>query len=142
LLRPRWVTVAAPGVVGRMGAPATPAELARHNCVRFMGPGGKPAPWWFAGDDGEPVAFAPDGNFLVDSGDVLLDAAIAGVGVAQVLDFMAAGALRDGRLVELLSRHGCAGPPIHAVTTPERGRAGAVRAVIDFLAARFAAPAA
>lgn len=139
LLRPRWVTVAAPGVVGRLGAPATPAELARHNCVRFTGPGGKPSPWWFAADGGEPEAFMPDGNFIVDSGTALVDAAIAGAGVVQVFDFMAAAALRDGRLVELLSRYGCVGPPIHVVTTPERGRAGAVRAVVDFVAARFAA---
>jgi LysR family transcriptional regulator for bpeEF and oprC len=139
LLRPRWVTVVAPGLVGRLGAPASPADLARHNCLRFVGPGGKPAPWWFAGDDGEPVAYAPDGNFMVDQGDLLLDAVIAGLGVAQVLDFMAAPALRDRRVVEVLSRHACAGPPIHAVTTPERGRAAAVRAVVDFVAARFAA---
>ncbi len=139
LLRPRWVTVAAPGLVGRLGAPSTPADLGRYNCLRFVGPGGKPVPWWFAGDDGEPVAHAPDGNLVVDQGDVLLDAAIAGVGVSQVLDFMAAPALRDRRVVEVLSRHACAGPLIHAVTTPERGRAAAVRAVVDYLAGRFAA---
>ena len=142
LLRPRWTTVASPGVIGRLGAPATPADLARHNCLCFVGPGGKRVPWWFAGDGGEPVAHTPDGNFLVDQGEMLLTAAIAGLGVAQVLDFMAAAALRDGRLVEVLSRHACAGPPIHAVTTPERGRAAAVRAVVDFAAARFAALAA
>jgi DNA-binding transcriptional LysR family regulator len=138
LLRPRWVTVASPGVVGRLGTPATPDDLARHNCLRFVGPSGKPAPWWFAGADGEPVAHAPAGSFTVDQGDLLLSAAVAGVGVAQILDFMAAPALRDGRVVEVLSRYACAGPPIHAVTTPERGRAAAVRAVVDVVAARFA----
>jgi LysR family transcriptional regulator for bpeEF and oprC len=142
LLRPRWTTVAAPGVIGRLGAPSAPDDLARHNCLRFVGPGGKPVPWWFAGDDGEPVAHAVAGTFTVDQGELLLSAAIAGLGVAQVLDFMAAAAIRDGRLVEVLSRHACAGPPIHAVTTPERGRAAAVRAVIEFVAARFAALAA
>ncbi len=142
LLRPRWVTVAAPAVVGRLGAPATPEELARHNCLRFVGPGGRPVSWWFAaapGGDAAPRPYTPEGNFLVDHGEALLAAAIAGLGVAQVLDFMAAPALRDGRLVEVLARHACAGPPIHAVTTPERGRAAAVRAVVDHVAARFAA---
>jgi LysR family transcriptional regulator, regulator for bpeEF and oprC len=139
LLRPRWVTVVAPAVVGRLGAPSTPADLAKHNCLRFMGTGGKPAPWWFAGADGEPQLKDVEGNFVVDQGEKLLDAAIGGAGVAQVLDFMAAPALRDGTLVEVLSRYGCAGPLIHAVTTPERGRAPAVRAFVDFVAARFAA---
>jgi DNA-binding transcriptional LysR family regulator len=139
LLRPQWVTVVAPAVVGRVGAPTTPADLAKHTCVRFLGTGGKPAPWWFAGGDGEPVATDVDGNFVVDQGEKLLEAAIAGAGVAQVLDFMAAPALRDGRVVEVLSRYACAGPLIHAVTTPERARAPSVRAFVDFVAGRFAA---
>ncbi|MCL4225842.1 MAG: LysR family transcriptional regulator [Myxococcales bacterium] len=139
LLRPRWTTVATPGFVARHGAPASPAELSRLNCVRFVGPGGRPPPWWFAGADGRPAPLSPGGNLVVDQGERLLDAALAGVGVAQVLDFMVAAALRDGQLVELLPRHACAGPPIHAVATPERARAASVRAVIDYAAALFAA---
>jgi DNA-binding transcriptional LysR family regulator len=130
--------VAAPALVGRVGEPAVPGDLARYNCLRFVGPSGKLSPWWFAGDDDEPVAHEVAGGFVVDQGELLLDAAIAGLGVAQVLDFMAAAPLREGRLVEMLSHRACAGPPIHAVTTPERARAAGVRAVVDFVAGRFA----
>lgn len=139
LRRPRWVTVAAPTLLARVAAPVTPDDLARHNCLRFVAPTGKPPPWWFAGRDGAPVAHDPGGNFVVDQGELLLTAAIAGLGVAQLLDFMAAPALRDGRLVEVLARHACEGPAIHAVSTPERARSPAVRAVVELAATRFAA---
>lgn len=140
LLRPRWVTVAAPALVARHGAPAQPADLAGLPCVRYAPPSGRPPPWWFADERGAARPFTPAARLTVDQGERLIDAAVAGVGVTQVLDFMAAAALGDGRLVELLTGRACPGPPVHAVTTPERTGAATVRAVIDFAASVFARP--
>lgn len=138
VLRPRWTTVAAPSYLARRPAPRTPAELTAHNCVRFVGPSGKAPPWWFADGAGAPTRLEPDGNLRIDQGERVLDAAVAGLGVAQVMDFMAAPALADGRLVEVLAGSSCPGPPIHVVATPERARAASVRAVIDFAVGLFA----
>jgi DNA-binding transcriptional LysR family regulator len=68
----------------------------------------------------------------------VLAAAVAALGLAQVMDFMAAPGLADGRLVEVLAPFACPGPPIHAVATPERARAPSVRAVLDFAVGLFA----
>lgn len=138
LHRPRWVTVAAPDYLARHAAPARPGDLARHNCLRFVDPRGRPAPWWFAG--GADVAPAPHevtGNLLLNNGDLLRTAAAAGLGVAQLLDFMVDGLVRDRRLIEVLGDHSAPGPPIHAVTAPERSRSANVRAIIDFAGAMF-----
>lgn len=139
LYQPRWITVASPAFLARHGPPARPADLARLRCARFVDPRGRPAPWWFA----EPADAAPRpldvaGNLLVDQGELLLAAALAGDAIAQVFDFMVADHVRDGRLVAVLDDFAAPGPPIHAVTTPERSRSANVRAVIDFAAATFA----
>jgi len=138
LYRPRWVTVASPAFLARHGTPARPAELAHHNCLRFVDPRGRPVPWWFAESaDGPARPLEVTGNLLVDQGELLLTAALAGAGVAQLFDFMVTDALRDGRLVEILDRFAAPGPPIHAVTSPERSRSANVRAIVELAATTF-----
>jgi LysR family transcriptional regulator for bpeEF and oprC len=134
LFAPRWVTVAAPAWVARHGAPASPVALARCNTLRFVGPDGRPRAWTFRNPDTDAVASCDTGgNLRVDNGDHLVDAAIAGLGIAQVLDFMVEGALGDGRLVRLLVPFEAPGPAVHAVSTPERSRTPNVRAFVAFL---------
>ena len=139
LYRPRWVTVAAPDYLARHGTPARPSDLAGASCLRFVDPRGQPLPWWFAETTGGPPRpLAVAGNLLVNHGDLLLVAAIAGGGIAQLFDFMVGDHLRDGRLVEVLRPFAAPGPPIHAVTAPDRTRSANVRAIVDLAATVFA----
>ncbi len=139
LYRPRWVTVAAPSLLARVGPPSHPEDLVRFDCLRFLGPNGRAAPWRFAeGPDAAGRDTAVAGSLLVDNGELLLDAAIAGQGVAQVLDFMATESLREGRLAEVLRTYATPGPPIHAVHSPERGRSATTRALVTALTEHFA----
>ncbi|HSD87292.1 MAG TPA: substrate binding domain-containing protein, partial [Kofleriaceae bacterium] len=132
----RWVTVASPGYLARKPAPARPADLAEHNCMRFLAPNGKPRDWSFA--EGERTITVPiAGNLVIDNGTSLLDAAEAGLGMCQVLDFMVEPALRNGVLTEVLAGHAAQGPKIHAVATPSRSRSAGVRAFMRFLADAF-----
>lgn len=138
LHRPRWVTVAAPDYLARHPAPARPADLARHTCLRFVDPRGRPLPWWFVEEAGAaPTPHEVTGNVLINNGELLRTAALAGAGVAQLLDFMAEGLVREHRLVEVLGAFRAPGPPIHAVTPPERSRSANVRAILDFASAMF-----
>jgi LysR family transcriptional regulator for bpeEF and oprC len=140
----RWVTVASPSFVARHGPPSHPRDLERLECLRFVGPDGRPREWLFAdpGSRQPPYPVRVEGRVLVDEGERLLDAAIAGVGVCQVLDFMVGPRISDGTLVEVLGSHAAAGPPITALAAPERGRSANVRAIFTFLAEVFRAPAA
>lgn len=134
LLSPRWVTVASPAWVARHGAPTSPDALARVNTLRFVGPDGRARSWTFLDPaTGQPTPRDVTGNFRVDHGDHLVDAAIAGLGVAQVLDFMVARPLRDGRLERILVTYEAPGPTVHAVSTPERSKTPNVRAFVAFL---------
>lgn len=132
LRRPRWVTVVAPSYLARHVRPQHPRELAGHACIRFVDPRGKPVPWSFDGQD-----YEVSGSLLVNQGNLLLDAALAGLGIAQVLDLMLGELVREGRLLEILPDHACEGPTIHGVTSPDRQRSANVRAFMDFAVATF-----
>jgi DNA-binding transcriptional LysR family regulator len=133
LARTRWVTVAAPELVGRLGVPPRPEALAAMPCLRFVAPNGRPRAFSFGGGVTVDVA----GPLTIDQGEHLLRAAIAGLGVAQVLDFMVGDHLRAGRLVELLPAHASDGPDIHAIAPRERSRTPNARALLGFLVERF-----
>lgn len=140
LRTPRWVTVAAPNYLARAGEPREPADLAQHTCLQFVRPSGPPAGWRFAAPDGRELPpFTVERPVLFDHGDLLLDAAVAGLGVAQVFDFMAADLLRRGALVEVLPRLSAPGRPIHALCLPGRQRLPKIRAFIDLAVEVFGA---
>lgn len=135
----RWVTVAAPSYLARHGEPARPEELSRHTCVQFVAPNGRPRDWTFTDGKGGPgQELKVDGRLRIDQGELMLEAAAAGFGVCQVLDFMVGDRLRDARLKEVLPRYSAEGPKLHAVAAPERARTPNVKACFAFLADAFA----
>ncbi len=138
LRKTRWVTVASPSYVARHAAPKSPAELPEHNCLRFVGPNGKPRAWEFR-VGARSVSVRGKGNLLIDHGTYLLGAAEAGMGLCQTLDFMVEAPLREGRLVEVLGGFSAAGPQIHALTTAGRASSANVRAFMRFLVDAFRA---
>lgn len=140
LLSPRWTTVAAPDYLARHGTPDDPEALAGHACLRFRGPRGKTIAWTFAGEDGRLRSVAVPGTLDLDQGPLLVDAATAALGIAQVFDFMAREPLRQGRLVAVLEDFAAPGPEVFALVLPARRRAPKVRAFLDFAAEVFGRP--
>jgi len=126
----RWVTVAAPAYLARRGTPASPGELAGHNCMVYLLPTGLPQPWRFLGGRTLRVR----GNLVADLGEGLVEAALTGLGVIQAHDYMVKDAIADGRLVPVLQDHATAGPPVSALCAPGRDRAPAVRAFVELAA--------
>lgn len=136
---PRWATAASPSYLARAGAITDWQQLAEHACLRFARPAGGIADWRFLPPGADtPVTFRSDSAVVLDQGDLLIDAAIAGLGVVQTFDFMIAGPVRRGELVEVLRSQSVPGPPIHALTLPGRNRVPRVRAFLDFLIELFA----
>jgi LysR family transcriptional regulator for bpeEF and oprC len=138
LLAPRWVTVASPSFMARSGTPSTPSDLEHYNCLRFVAPNGKPRHFSFRGPRPGQVQLLPvSGNLVLDHGWHLLDAARAGQGIVQVLDFMARRPLALGELIEVLPTYATDGPGVFAVMAPERQRSPNVRAFVDLLGEVF-----
>lgn len=134
LRTPRWVTVASPNYLARAGEPREVAELAAHTCLQFTRPTGQVAGWAFAGHAAPWVADRP---VRLDHGDLLVDAAASGLGVAQVFDFMVRDHVRRGDIVEVLPQLSVDGPPIHALCSPGRQRVPKIHAFFEFAAEVF-----
>jgi LysR family transcriptional regulator for bpeEF and oprC len=129
----RWVTVASPSYLARSAELRDLTDLPDHTCLRFARPAGGVADWRFW-VDGAFVTERSPAAILFDQGDLLVDAAAAGLGVVQAFDFMVEERIRRRELVEVLQRFAAPGPPIHALTLPGRSQVPKVRAVVDFLA--------
>ena len=109
----RGVVVASPAYIARAGRPEQPRDLSGHVCLRYANvPAAKE--WRFRGPRGEmtvPVV----GNLTLNHGGGLREAAIAGVGIARLPDFLVADALASGELVELLASFEAEPTGIHLV---------------------------
>jgi DNA-binding transcriptional LysR family regulator len=127
-----FVVAAAPAYVARHGRPASADELRHHDVVAFAGPRGVRATWRFGG-----VAVDVNPRVVVDSGLALPEAAVLGLGLVQVFDFMVAAHVRAGRLVRVLEHLDGETRPVHAVTTPAKAKTRAVRTAIECLQTAF-----
>jgi DNA-binding transcriptional LysR family regulator len=90
--------VASPAYLAQHGSPATMAELAEHRGIFYANRG--VGDWRFRSRDGAVVLRGRIG-LLVNNGDVMRDAALAGVGLAMLPTFIVGEALRTGALVAL-----------------------------------------
>jgi DNA-binding transcriptional LysR family regulator len=134
----KTLLLASPGYLAAQGAPAHPDELARHACLPYLRPG--PAVWLFE-RKGQRLRIPVQGPLRAGNSEILRDAALAGLGLALLPDFSAAGAVADGRLVEVLADWrpvGFFGDAIYAVhpwstTTPRP-----LRLLIEHLRERLA----
>ncbi len=115
----RGVLCASPGYIRRHGAPNRPSELARHACLGYLREG-RPAPFYFEGSDGGQAAVEIAGPFNANDGEVILQLALAGKGIAMLWDFLAAEHLARGALVRLLETHVTFSWPIHALYPQSR----------------------
>lgn len=131
LTRGPQMTVAAPAYIARHGRPLTPADLKDHNCI----PGRFGPDWTFRDPSGRPINIRIKGNLLVDSGDALREAAVAGVGVAQSTWWLFRKDLEAGLVIPVLEDYAAEGVPISIVYAANRHMPAKVRAVIDFLVA-------
>jgi DNA-binding transcriptional LysR family regulator len=130
----RRVIAGSPRYLERRGVPAQAADLAAHNCLQLSG-FARLAQWPML-EQGKRVMIPVSGSIRSDSADFLLDLALAGAGLVRFGDFLGEAALKDGRLVPVLSH--CHDPdpqPITALILPGRQNIRAVRAFVDFLKA-------
>lgn len=131
----RRVVCASPDYWRRHGAPTTPADLKNHNCLmytyllsqselRFEGPEG-------------PLTVPVAGTLHSNNGDILRQAALAGIGFYFAPTFLVGDDVRAGRLERALPAYDDTSLSIYAVYPHNRHLSAKVRAFIDFLAARF-----
>ena len=136
-LRPlRWVTVAAPDYLARCGEPASVDALHAHVCMAVRNLRSvRLVDWQFRGDDGQLRDFTPPARMVFDSGDPLVEAALAGMGIVQVMDFAVAEALADGRLVRVLQANEGRSRALSLVYPPSRQTSPKLKVLAEALLA-------
>lgn len=133
----RVALCAAPAYLAARGTPRTIADLAEHNCLGYTLPTPASASRWLFGSDGATVV-PVRGTLVVNNGDALRDAAVAGLGLIYQPTFILADDIRAGRLLPLtLDRPTMRFGAAHAVYASGRRPPAKVRALIDFLAERW-----
>ena len=134
--RSTLVCCASPAYLERVGVPASPDELPRHNCLVFAY--GPREAWAFGSANGDIAEVRVAGNVLATNAEMLASLAVAGAGICYEPDFVVAPDIRAGRLVAILAQWRGPGVDIHAVYPSRRHLSAKVRSFVDYLAARFA----
>jgi DNA-binding transcriptional LysR family regulator len=128
LVRGPQKTVASPAYLERYGTPKIPQDLREHNCIvgRF-GPD-----WPFHDEQGRPTTIRVQGNLSTDSGDVLREAAVTGLGVSQATWWLFRQELEAGTVVPILEEYAVEADPISIIYPGPRLVPARVRVVVDF----------
>ena len=138
ITRIEWALAAAPAYLSSARTPQAPADLADHACLCYWREAADEL--WTLQSATETAQVRVRGRYHVDNPEAVADAAIAGLGIAMLPDYLCREALDDGRLVRVLpdwsplTRYGT---HITAVATPERMRLSRNRALLEFLRQRF-----
>ena len=132
----RRVCVAAPSYLQRHGTPATPADLARHQCLAYSSVSSQPRGWMFQAD-GETMHVRVTGRMDCTDGAVLHQWCLEGRGIAWRSLWEVGMSLQDGKLVAILEDF--AAPPngIFAVFTQRKHQPLRLRLWLDYLKLNF-----
>jgi DNA-binding transcriptional LysR family regulator len=135
LTRVRIVPCASPVYLKKHGAPKSPEQLAGHNCITYAY-STQQNDWRFRRKGVEKVVHV-SGNLRGNNGDILIDAAIEGLGVIVQPTFLVGDALRRKQLVRILPDWEADEFSVFAVYPHRKFLPPKVRSFIDFLAERF-----
>jgi DNA-binding transcriptional LysR family regulator len=125
------VVVASPAYLDRRGRPAHPAALPDHDILLYTNES-----WRFRTPQGwESPRITP--VLRTNSGDMLFQAAEAGLGLCLLPSFIAAPGIERGTLEPVLRDFDPGHGALHAVMPPGRAATARVRALVDFLVTRF-----
>lgn len=130
----REYVVATPDYFAAKGTPLNLSELAHHNCLR-----GSNTNWGFC-IGGERKEFRAKGNWHANSGVLVLRAALQGLGVACLPDYIVQPHLNSGALVSVLDELRCQDTAVWAVYPRSRHLSPKVRHCIDYLVEAFENP--
>ena len=127
----RQFVCASPAYLAVNGEPHLLSELEQHNCLRGT------LEYWRFQEGGQEHNVKVSGNIHFNSGQSLTDAALKGLGIAQLPDYYVKEYIDAGTLVEVLTNHQPADEGIWALYPQNRHLSPKVRMLVDFLAEKL-----
>ena len=128
-----FVICASPDYLKKNGTPSHPQELAAHNVLAYTRNKGLHE-WHYKDPNGKEGHVNLKANFKSDTGGMLCEAALAGLGIVILPIFYAAESLESGQLVSILPQY-VTWPhrDIHALFLPNRYLSTRLRLFVDHL---------
>ncbi|MGV3632797.1 MAG: LysR family transcriptional regulator [Pseudorhodoplanes sp.] len=131
----RFVVCASPDFLAAHGMPKAPDDLTSLPCVTFRRIA--PTSWSFASKRGVGRSVPVRSRLVVNTAEAAIDAAIAGVGIARVLSYQAAGAVAARRLRIVLADHEPEPLPVHLLHPAQPHPPLKLRRFLEFAAPRL-----
>jgi DNA-binding transcriptional LysR family regulator len=127
--------VGSPDYLRRRQRPELIDDLRRHACLRMRRSNGSIAPWSFVNGN-EAVEVIVSGPFIANDMPTMLGAAVEGLGLAQVPEPIAAGAVKAGKLVRVLEPFAPMAPGVFLYYPSRHQTMPKLRAFIDHVKSR------
>jgi DNA-binding transcriptional LysR family regulator len=129
--------VASPAYLARRGIPRRPEDLGAHSCIELLLPDtSRPVPWEFKRGS-RKFRIAVPSVLSLDHPLAVVSAAVAGCGLARLLDFSVAQEIAAGHLVEVLGAFHSPPTPVSIVYPSRRHISAKVRSFVDFAVASY-----
>ena len=138
LARSRVVLSASPDYLARRGAPTSPSDISEHDCLNFAYEQLRHS-WPVTWND-EVVTVPITSRMVSNSGAVLREAALAGMGIMLQSSYTLEGDFESGRLVQLLQGHHVSQVSVMMVYPSRRQLSAKVRSFVDFMTGQFPRP--
>lgn len=119
--------VATPAYIAEHGAPQTLEEIGAHEAVTQEGE------IWRFQSGGRVVSVHPRRRFTADAGQPLVDAALAGLGISMLPDFLIEQHIASGALVTILADFPVPEAGLYVVRPPGSHPTRAIRVLTDML---------
>lgn len=131
----RSAVVGSPAYFADHPPPATPQDLAGHRCISYrLGTAGMIFPWEFEAD-GRSFEVRVEGSLVFNDGDLVLEAALAGQGIAYLIEDQVAAHVAAGRLTQILPEWCWTAPGYYLYYPSRRQMTPALAAVVAALRA-------
>jgi DNA-binding transcriptional LysR family regulator len=135
---PRY-TVASPTYLAQHGRPTHPMHLAQHRCLGYAYLS-TPNTWHYTNAAGEQADVRLSCPLRVNNGEALLPALLAGLGIADLPEFIVGDALASGAVEVILQGWHQREGAVHLVTPPGGPRPARVEVLVAFLADKLGRP--
>jgi DNA-binding transcriptional LysR family regulator len=131
--------VAAPSYLDRVGRPERPQDLIEQDCLAYA-LRAKDEVWRLGNGNGGQAAITPRGRLRVTNMEAMVPLVLAGLGVAELPEFIAWPYVQSGRLEVLLSEWSQPQGALYFLTPSCGANPAKVQALRDFCIRRFTKP--
>lgn len=133
----RSVICASPAYLKRRGIPRNPDDLAEHDCIAYLGATAIPDRWSFPSVGRRERSVAVHARLVVNTSQVAVEAAAAGLGVVRALSYQVAALVDEKKLKLVLEKFQPPPVPVQLLYPPGPESRAAI-ALMDLAAQRIA----